>query len=148
MATDSIVRACAACGAKNRIPGSHLADVGHCGSCKAELPALAEPLDVDTALFDKIIKSAKVPVFVDFWASWCPPCRMAAPHVKKLATEMAGKAVILKVDTDANPELSARYEVRGIPNFIVLKDGHVVSQQAGLVPAAQMKSWIETANAA
>jgi thioredoxin 2 len=73
---------------------------------------------------------------------------MAAPHVKKLAQEMAGKAVVLKVDTDRHPELGARYQVRGIPNFVVLKNGKVVSQQAGLVPAAQMKLWLEAAQAA
>jgi thioredoxin 2 len=73
---------------------------------------------------------------------------MAAPHVKKLAADMAGKALVLKVDTDAHQDLAARYEVRGIPNFIVLKNGRLVSQQAGLVPAAQMRQWLEMAQAA
>jgi len=73
---------------------------------------------------------------------------MAAPHVKKLAAEMAGKAVVLKVDTEEHPELAGRYEVRGIPNFVVLKNGHVVMQQAGLAPMPEMKRWLETARAA
>jgi thioredoxin 2 len=73
---------------------------------------------------------------------------MAAPHVKKLAAEVAGKALVLKVDTDRNPDLAARYEVRSIPNFVVFKNGQVVSQQAGVVPPAQMKQWIESAQAA
>jgi thioredoxin 2 len=146
--TQGVVRTCAACGTKNRTPAAHLADTGHCGKCKAELPPVAEPLDADAPLFDEVVKGAKVPVLVDFWAPWCGPCRMAAPHVKKLAGEMAGKAVVLKVDTDQHPELGARYEVRGIPNFVVLKDGKVVSQQAGLPPPAQLKRWLETALAA
>jgi thioredoxin 2 len=146
--TESIVRACAACGAKNRTPVNHLADTGRCGACKADLPPLAEPLEVDPTLFDAVIEGAAVPVLVDFWATWCPPCRMAAPHVKKLAQEMAGRAVVLKVDTDQHPDLATRFEVRGIPNFVVFKNGRVVSQQAGLVPAAQMRRWLESAQAA
>lgn len=142
-----IVRVCAACGARNRIPAEHLADVGRCGKCKAALSAIAEPLDADEGLFDQVAQSARVPVLVDFWAAWCGPCRVAAPHVKKLAEEMAGKAIVLKVDTDKHPGLSARYRVQGIPNFVVLKQGKVVSQQAGVVPAAQMRKWLEAAAA-
>jgi thioredoxin 2 len=145
MSSEGIVRNCAACGQKNRVPAQHLADSGKCGSCKAALPPLGEPLDVDGAHFDEIINTASVPVLVDFWAEWCAPCRMAAPHVKKLAHEMAGKAIVLKVDTDENQELAGRYEVRGIPNFAVFKGGHLVNQQAGLAPPAEMRRWLETA---
>jgi thioredoxin 2 len=148
MSVEGIVRSCASCGAKNRTPYSHLADSGKCGQCKQPLPALAEPLDVNPTEFDGIVGSVTVPVLVDFWAEWCGPCRMAAPHVKKLAAEMAGKALVLKVDTDAHGDLAGRYEVRGIPNFVVLKNGRVVSQQAGLAPMAEMKRWLETARAA
>src|SRR5215470_11266854 len=115
MTSSGSIRTCAACGTKNRTPVAHLADTGRCGNCKAPLPPLAEPIDADPALFDQIIQSAAVPVLVDFWAQWCGPCRMAAPHVKQLATEMAGKALVVKVDTDAHPDLAARYEVRSIP---------------------------------
>jgi thioredoxin 2 len=146
--TPGIVRACAACGAKNRTPITHLTDEGRCGSCQAALPAVAEPIDADPELFDQIVGGSTVPVLVDFWAAWCGPCRMAAPHVKKLAHELAGQAVVVKVDTDAHPQLAARYDVRGIPNFVVFKGGHVVKQQAGLAPPAEMKRWIELARAA
>jgi thioredoxin 2 len=148
MTTQGVVRTCAACGTKNRTPAEHLADTGHCGSCKAALPPVNEPIDADPALFDEIVAKSKVPVFVDFWATWCPPCRMAAPHVKQLAGDMAGRAVVVKVDTDQHPEVAARFDVRGIPNFVVLKGGKPVFQQAGLVPAAQMRRWLETAQAA
>lgn len=72
---------------------------------------------------------------------------MAAPHVKKVASEMAGRALVLKVDTERSPELAARYRVSGIPNFIVVKNGRMISQQAGLVDANQMKRWLESAAA-
>jgi thioredoxin 2 len=139
----AVIRECRACGQKNRVPAKYLAAAGKCGSCKSPLPPVAEPLAVDEALFDDIVQHAKVPVLIDFWADWCGPCKTAAPEVAKTASDMAGKAIVLKVDTEANQRLAGRFQIRGIPNFVVMVAGKIVMQQAGLVGHAVMEEWLE-----
>ena len=138
---------CPSCGRKNRSPAERLNEIGRCGACKAEISPVARPIEADPETFREITREAKVPVLVDFWAAWCGPCKMAAPEVERTAAEMAGRALVLKVDTERHPQLAAQFGVQGIPNFVVMKGGLLLFQQAGLVGSAQMKQWLVQAGA-
>ncbi len=140
-----MLRNCAACGKTNRIPAARLAESARCGSCKAALEPLNTPLEVGAEELDEIVRTATVPVLIDFWAAWCMPCRMAAREVARVAREMAGEAIVLKVDTEKHPQLAARFGVQGIPNFAVLSGGNLVLQEAGLVDHRQLERWLTEA---
>ncbi len=132
------------CGKSGPRPLAQLHKAGKCSGCKTPIPAPASPISVDTKTFDKLLKMSKVPVFVDFWASWCGPCKQVAPEVARVAENVAGETLVLKVDTEANPTLSQRYNVRSIPMFMVFKRGKPVDQRAGAISAGEMQAWLRT----
>ncbi len=94
--------------------------------------------------FDSVVLQSKSLVMVDFWATWCGPCKIIAPVVEELAREYAGKVSFAKVNTDENPDLASRYNIRGIPTLMFFKEGKVMDQVVGAVPKAQLKSKLDS----
>ena len=134
---------CESCGTTNRLQFAGLERATRCAKCHADLPYPSQPIDIDsTEAFDAVVAHSSVPVIVDFWAAWCGPCRMVAPEIKKVAEHMAGKALVLKVDTDANTELSARFGIRSIPTIGVFANGREVNRASGARPAAAIEALI------
>jgi len=100
---------------------------------------------VTDASFDKDVLGAAGPVVVDFWAEWCGPCRMISPALEEIATEMAGKVTIAKLNVDENPNIMMRYGIRSIPTLILFKNGEPASMQVGAVPKGRLSDWIKSA---
>jgi len=141
----TLVLACPHCHAKNRIRTERLNDAPACGRCGQPLLAGA-PVAVDEAGFDALVTGADRPVVVDFWAAWCGPCRGFAP-VFAAAAARHPQLVFVKVDTDANPGLSARLAIRSIPTLAVFHGGQIVDRISGALPAAQFDQWLARAGA-
>lgn len=130
---------CSSCAQRNRLPAARLLDRARCAACKAALLPVERPVVIhDVADFDELIRDAQAPVLVDFWAVWCGPCRSVAPEVEKLARQKHGNLIVAKVDTDAHPELSARYGIRSIPTLIVFRSGREAKRISGAMPASAM----------
>jgi thioredoxin 2 len=141
--SQGVLAACTSCGTKNRLKYTSLERATKCGKCQAPLPFPAEAIAVGGAqLFDAVITNSSVPVVVDFWAEWCGPCHMMAPEIDKVAQRTAGRALVLKVDTDANPELSQRYQIRSIPTVAIFAEGREATRAAGVQPAASIEQLV------
>ena len=130
---------CASCGTLNRIDLDRLAAGPKCGSCSKPIH-LDHPTPVSEASFDKVITGTAVPILVDFYADWCGPCRMIAPIVDEISRAHAGKALILKVDSDQAPNLSDRFGIRGIPTLLVFRNGKETGRHVGLAQRPQLEA--------
>ncbi len=131
---------CSSCRRSNRLPAKRAREKAKCAACKASLLPPAHPLPLDsTADFDELVRDAPAPVLVDFWAEWCPPCRMVAPELEKIAAECAGEVIVAKVDTEALPDVAARFDIRSIPTMILFRDGREAERVTGALPASAIK---------
>jgi thioredoxin 2 len=138
--------ACPQCAQRNRMRYEALGRTFRCGKCRAELPPPGEPVDVaDERSFAALIVSSPLPVLVDFWAAWCGPCKMVAPEFAKLARDAAGTCIVVKVNTEQLPQLAARFRVTSIPLMVVLHGGAELARQAGAMPAARIRQFLDAA---
>ena len=138
---DYILIPCEQCGAINRVRAEKLAAGPHCSRCKSPLP-VDRPVQVSDAVFDQVIGGNNLPVLVDFYATWCGPCKSMAPALDQLAAAHQGRALVAKLDTDRNQAISARYGIRGVPTIILFQGGREVTRQVGSVPAAALESML------
>jgi thioredoxin 2 len=135
---------CPSCGQRNRVPYS--SRESRCGRCKTTLGPTAEPIEVPSVTaFDALVRGAGLPVVVDFWAPWCGPCRMVAPEIAKVAASNAGRFIVIKVNTDALPELGERFRIRSIPTMAIFEGGRETARTAGAMPAAQIETFVNGA---
>lgn len=133
--------ACPFCGTLNRVNLERVADHPKCGSCSTPL-WLDRPVAVSEAHFDTVVQDTTVPVVVDFYADWCGPCKIMAPLLDEVAHRRAGRLLVLKLDTDKNPAIQARFGVRGIPTLIVFRGGKEVARRVGAVPPAELDKFL------
>jgi len=141
--SSGVLLSCPSCGTTNRLRYEGLGRNTRCPKCQTALPRPNEPIDVQsTGDFDAAVQHSSVPIVVDFWAAWCGPCRMVAPEIRKAADHLAGRALVLKVDTDANPELSSRFGIRSIPTIGVFSNGREVNRVSGVRAAAAIEAMV------
>ena len=126
---------CPHCGAGNRLPAARIDESPSCGHCGQAL-ADGVPIELTDANFDVVVGATQRSVLVDFWAPWCGPCQSMAPAFKQAAAQLKGRALLVKVNSDDNPQLSQRFGIRSIPTLVRLQRGVESQRQSGALPAA------------
>lgn len=144
--TDSIQIVCPHCDAINRVPAARLGDGPRCGECRRSL-FTAHPVALGEERFRRHLRHSGIPLLVDFWASWCGPCRIMAPAFEQAATQLEPRMRLVKVSTEEAPRLAAELGIRSIPTLALFAGGREVARQAGAMSARSIVAWATQAAA-
>ncbi len=134
---------CAACEAVNRIPLAKLSSAPRCGRCKQAVFS-GEPLVLSEANFRRVVHKNDIPVVVDFWAPWCPPCRAMAPAFTAAAAKLEPKFRLAKLNTEEAQSLAGVFQIRSIPTLILFKGGEEIDRISGALMGGQLEQWIQS----
>ncbi len=132
---------CSSCGAKNRVPEEKLSTQPSCGKCHQSLLP-QQPIELNEQNFSNFISNTDLPVLIDLWAEWCGPCKMMAPHFAQVATQNP-YVIFAKIDTEANPRLSAAFNVRSIPTLVLMNKTTEIARVSGALRAPELQQWLE-----
>ena len=134
---------CPHCHVTNRVPPERLAEGGVCGKCKRAL-FTSHAIELDGASFARHVAASEIPLVVDFWAPWCAPCRMMAPHFDKAAAELEPNMRLAKLNTEAEQAIAAQYAIRSIPTLVVFLRGKEIARQSGAMDGPALIRWLRS----
>ena len=142
MTDNNLILVCPSCQTTNRVPRARLGDGPSCGKCKKKLLD-SQPLELNGAQFDALMKKDELPLLVDFWAAWCGPCQQMAPSFKSAAANSGPGVRFAKLDTEACPQQAAQHQIRSLPTLALFINGKEVARRMGVMSEQQILGWLK-----